>query len=307
MHALRNILVLTEPGRDSQPAFEAALLLAKRFGARLELLAVDYQDLHAAYFTPATATLQEFHDSVMAAHRHVLERMAARAEAEGVVAIGEVLWGTPFHEVALARVAATKPDLVVKHSVHHNRIERTLFTGSDWHLIRECPVSLLLVKDPARLVGTRLLACVDPMHAHDRPAALDHRLLESAALLAGPLGGEVHALHVFSIPAPVAVIGDAYVAAQATAPSEATVGRAAEALRELARGHALPLERAHLRVGRPVREILEAARELEAGTVLMGAVSRGRLDRWFVGNTAEAVLDRLPCNVWVDKLPSARA
>jgi len=42
--ALRNILVLAEPGGETQPAFEAALLLAKRFGARLELLMVDYQD-----------------------------------------------------------------------------------------------------------------------------------------------------------------------------------------------------------------------------------------------------------------------
>ena len=303
MDALRNILVLAEPGGETQPAFEAALLLAKRFGAQLELLTVDYQDLHPAYFTPATATLQDFHDSVMAAHRHALERMVTRAEREGVTAIGEVLWGTPFHEIALARVAATRPDLVVKHSVHHNRIERTLFTGSDWHLIRECPAPLLLVKDPARLAGARLLACVDPMHAHDKPAALDRRLLDSAALLAGPLGSEVHVLHVFSIPAPVAVIGDAYVAATALPPSDATIEHATAALRELVQGHALPPGRAHLRVGRPVREILEEARALDAGLVLMGAVSRRRLDRWFVGNTAESVLDRLPCNVWVERLP----
>jgi nucleotide-binding universal stress UspA family protein len=54
-----------------------------------------------------------------------------------------------------------------------------------------------------------------------------------------------------------------------------------------------------------VREILEEARALDAGLVLMGAVSRRRLDRWFVGNTAEAVLDRLPCNVWVERLPQS--
>jgi universal stress protein E len=301
--ALRNILVLTEPGSEAQPAFEAALLLARRFGARLELLMVDYQDLHAAYFTPATATVQEFHDSVLAAHRQVLERLAARAEREGVAALYEALWGTPFHEVALARVAATRPDLVVKHSVHHNRVERTLFTGSDWHLIRECAAPLLLVKQASRLAGARMLACVDPMHAHDKPAALDHRLLESAALLAGALEGEVHALHVFSGPAPVTVIGDAYVAAAALPPSEATLEHATAALRELAQRHELPHGRARLRVGRPAREILEEARSLDAGLVLMGAVSRRRLDRWFVGNTAEAVLDRLPCNVWVEKLP----
>jgi universal stress protein E len=65
--------------------------------------------------------------------------------------------------------------------------------------------------------------------------------------------------------------------------------------------HSLPASRSHLKVGAPARDILAEARALDAGLVIMGAVSRGRLDRWFVGNTAEAVLDKLACNVWVEK------
>jgi universal stress protein E len=304
MDALRNILVLMEPGSETQPAFDAALLLARRFGARLELLMNDYQDLHAAYFTPPTATVQEFHDAVMGAHRQVLEKYSRQAAEAGVPAICEALWGSPFHEVVLARVAATRPDLVVKHSVHHSRIERTLFTGSDWHLIRECPAPLLLVKAPQRLEGCKVLVCVDPLHAHDKPAALDHQLLGTAKMLAGSLGGEVHALHVFSIPTPVTVVGDAYIAAATVPPADATVEAATDAFRMLMARHSLPEARAHLMVGAPARDILATARDLDVGLVVMGAVSRGRLDRWFVGNTAEAVLDRLACNIWVEKLPA---
>jgi universal stress protein E len=120
-------------------------------------------------------------------------------------------------------------------------------------------------------------------------------------MLAGPLGSEVHALHVFSIPTPVTVVGDAYVAAAAVAPGAASVESAAEAFRRLMANHSLPAEHAHLKVGSPAREILVGAMDLDAGLVIMGAVSRGRLDRWFVGNTAEAVLDRLSCSVWVEK------
>lgn len=304
MDALRNILVLMEPGSESQHAFDAALLLARRFGARLELLMTDYQDLHAAYFSPPSATVQQFQDAVMSAHRAVLEKYTKQAEAAGVPAISEALWGTPFHEMALARIAATRPDLVVKHSVHHNRIERTLFTGSDWHLIRDCPTPLLLVKAPERLVGAKMLVCVDPLHSHDKPAALDHRLLSTASYLAGPLGGEVHALHVFSIPTPVAVVGDAYIASAAVPPTDASVAAATAAFRQLMAMHGLPVDRARLTVGAPARDILAEARSLDVGLVVMGAVSRGRLDRWFVGNTAEAVLDRLACNVWVEKPPA---
>jgi universal stress protein E len=302
MDALENILVLMEPRGETQPAFDAALELARRYGARLELLVADFQDLHAGYFSPPTATLQEFHDEVLAGHRAMLERYVKRAAVDGVSAITEALWGTPFHEVVLARAAATRPDLVVKHSVHHNRIERTLFTGSDWHLIRDCPWPLLLVKDPTTLVEARILACVDPQHAHDKPAALDHQLLRRGVALAGRLDGELHVLHVYSVPTPAAVIGDAYVAA-ASVPAMEGLGtdHSRRALNELLAAHGLAPGRGQLRVGVPARDIVARARELEAGLVIMGAISRRRLERWFVGNTAESVLDRLPCNVWIEK------
>jgi len=301
MNPLRNILTLMEPSADEQPAFDASMVLAKRFGSRLELLIGEFQDLHAAYFDPMTATLQEFHDSVMAGHRAMLERRVEEAAEQGVNALGEALWGTPFHEIVLARVAATRPDLVVKHSAFHSRIERTLFTGSDWQLIRDCPVPLLLVKDAGRLAGARVLACVDPLHSHDKPASLDHQLLRRGAMLAEKLGGELHALNVCAIPAPIGVVGDAYVAALAMPPDEEWIGRARESYRRLMAGYDLPKDRVHFRVGVAARDIVAAARELDAGIVVMGAVSRRRLERWFVGSTAESVLDRLPCNVWVEK------
>jgi universal stress protein E len=301
MDSLRSILTLMEPAADEQPAFEAAMVLAKRFGSELELLLAEYQDFHSGYFDPMTATLQEFHDGVLAGHRALLERYVHAAESEGVKALGEALWGTPFHEIVLARVAATRPDLVVKYSTYHGRIERTLFTGSDWHLVRDCPVPLLLVKEPGRLVGTRILACVDPLHAHDKPASLDRRLLRRGAVLAERLGGELHALHVCAIPRPATVVGDAYVAALAMPQDAAWVERARESYQQLMSGYDLPSNRVHHRIGVAAREIVAAARDLEAGIVLMGAVSRRRLERWFVGSTAESALDRLPCNVWVEK------
>ena len=50
------------------------------------------------------------------------------------------------------------------------------------------------------------------------------------------------------------------------------------------------------------REALPAAaRALRADLVVMGALSRSGLKRLFIGNTAEAVLDALPCDVLVVK------
>jgi len=301
MEALRSILVLMEPALEQQAAFEAALPMARSFDARLHLLMTDYRDLHVSFYEPPAPGLVQFRESVQAAHRVTLERCVERAASLGVTATFECIWGTPFHELAIERIKALKPGLVMKQSVHHGRVERTLFTGSDWHLIRDCPAPLLLVKDPARLAAPRILVCVDPQHLHDKPAALDHQLLGSASLLNERLGGEVHALHVFALPHPVAVIGDAYVAAAGMVPDDATLEAANKSLHELLAAHPAVRENAHLRVGVPAQDIVSEALALDADIILMGAVSRRRLERWFIGNTAEAVLDRVPCNVWIEK------
>jgi len=41
--------------------------------------------------------------------------------------------------------------------------------------------------------------------------------------------------------------------------------------------------------------------EFEASVVVLGAISRSRLDQVFIGNTAERVLDELTCDVIVVK------
>jgi len=47
--------------------------------------------------------------------------------------------------------------------------------------------------------------------------------------------------------------------------------------------------------------LAEEAERVRADIVVMGAVSRSRLQRIFVGNTAERVLDHLPCDVLIVK------
>ena len=111
----------------------------------------------------------------------------------------------------------------------------------------------------------------------------------------------MHALHVFALPHPIAVIGDAYVASAGMVPDDATLEAANKSAARAACGPSGGPRDAHLRVGVPAQDIVSEALALDVDIILMGAVSRRRLERWFIGNTAEAVLDRVPCNVWMEK------
>jgi len=75
---------------------------------------------------------------------------------------------------------------------------------------------------------------------------------------------------------------------------EKVFGRACE------RAH-IPPARRHLNMGLVRDELASLVKRLDAGIVVMGAVSRSGLRRVFIGNTAERVLDDLDCDVLVVK------
>jgi universal stress protein E len=82
---------------------------------------------------------------------------------------------------------------------------------------------------------------------------------------------------------------------------EAERRRVAGLLAELAGQHGLPPDRVHVEQGSAVDVLPRAAETLAADIVVMGAVSRSRLQEVFLGSTAERVLDRLGCDVLVVK------
>jgi universal stress protein E len=70
---------------------------------------------------------------------------------------------------------------------------------------------------------------------------------------------------------------------------------------ELAKGHGIAPEHSHC-IDENIHISLPRLTE-ESGTniVAMGAISRSRLDRILIGNTAEKLLDELACDVLIIK------
>jgi len=307
MKEIRKILVVIDPTTDQQPAFDAGLELAIACRADLELFACEHRDAHLRYHPVELTVAQHFHDLILENLGRRLDALAEQARRRGVEPGKTVAWAVPLYEEIIEKARDLDADLVVKSTRYHSKIRRTLFTGADWHLIRDCPVPLLLVKAAKWPANPLIVAAVDPLHAHDKPAALDRQLLDTSRLLATALDGRFEVLHVYAMPGPLEVIGDAAAVATsaATIPHAPSVDEVKQALGKLLESYGVGTEGQHLRVGRPAEGIVEFAEEHEVQFVVMGALSRSRLERLFVGNTAEAVLDALPCNVWVEK-PAGR-
>jgi universal stress protein E len=80
---------------------------------------------------------------------------------------------------------------------------RWLLAYTDWELLRLCPIPVLLVKNRRLYHRPRVLAAVDPAHAHAKPSNLDRQILRAGAQLVHALHGELHALHALLPPMPV--------------------------------------------------------------------------------------------------------
>jgi len=66
-------------------------------------------------------------------------------------------------------------------------------------------------------------------------------------------------------------------------------------------GADVPESRRHMLACHPMDAIEQVASDIGSDIVVMGAISRSGLGRLIIGNTAERVLDRLPCDVLIVK------
>jgi len=298
----QRILVVVDPTASSHPAIERAAWLARHTAARLELFISDYAPQvadprsHGVAANEARARLVE---------RHVrrLEDLAQPLRTGGLSVDIDARLDYPLHDSIVKKAKDSSADFVVKDTHYHSVLKRSIFSNTDWNLIRNCAATLWLVKP--RPTGQRpcFVAAVDPLHEHDKPAELDHRIVKTGKALAEALGGELHVFHAFDLTAAIAISGDAMtpIAMPINELADALRADHTEAVERLCKAHGVPPERTHIHQGGTRPLLLTLTDQLRADAVIMGAVSRSGLKSLFLGNTAEDVLDRLHCDLVIVK------
>lgn len=288
MLELDRILVIIEPGVDNQPALEKAIQLANYADSELELFIADYSIFleDGAYFDANQA--QSMRQERSERRIEDLQALAQPLRDEGLRVLVATTWGNPPHEEILKRVQETNPSLVIKSTRHHPNPARRILSDEDWELVRYCPVPLLLAKGKKWRSNPAFIASVDPTHSHDKPGALDNKLVSSAASLSAISGGDVHLFH-----------SSRAVPRFGVEPLAVEVSEEEIKLVELARRHGICQIRCHMSDRDIVCALPKMVDELEASAVFMGVVSRSRPDRLLIGNTAEKVFYKLACDVLV--------
>ncbi len=293
----KTILVVVDPTVEKQPAVDRAASLAQKASADLELFICDYDPEIEAGVVSTVWIDQPAKENLMGILEQKLEALAAPLRERGLNVAVDVAWDHPLDEGIVRKIVASRPWLVFKDTHHHSVLKRTVLSNTDWHLIRQCPAPLYLVKPNELPAEFKVCAAVDPVHEHDKPASLDHAIFGLAEELAGHLGAELHVVHTYAVPASLVAlegVPDANIF-----DSIETEHR--EALTKFLGTHSLPEDQTHFVAGLPQEKLPELTAEEDVGLIVMGAVSRRGLDRIFIGSTAERVLDRLDCDLLIVK------
>jgi universal stress protein E len=308
MKEIKRILVAADPTKGSdvhaQHALQRGVALARQMNADLQVVIVcDYNEYLRASRSLDRGGLESAWRDHSACKRAWLDGIVKSVGVSSLRVSVEVAWDRPLHEGITRQVLRYKPDLVLKDTHHHPAIARALFTNTDWHLIRECPAPLMLVRTDAWAGASGILAAVDPLHEKDEPAALDRKILDTASFMAQALGRELHVIHVIEPIEALVSLEEGYVPVSFAVEEINRKLRLQheQALHSLLAERHLPAGRMHLRRGSVSGELIAAARELPAALVVMGAIARTGLKRVFLGSSAERMLESIPCDVLIVK------
>jgi universal stress protein E len=303
MQPIRRILVaIKDPTARSLPAVHKAAQIAKGLKAQLTLFHDIATPLYAEAWHGREVDVRSWQREVQTARREQLEKLAARIRKHGIDVDVAADWDYPPSEAIIRKAQRISADLVVIENHHGSgrHPARWLLSYTDWELLRTCPMPVLLVKNRRLYHRPRVLAAIDPSHVFAKSANLDKQILRAGAQLVHALHGELHALHAYLPVLPVAP-------AMPDGPMTDMVDNGAlerSARRQLARavdGFDVKPSHCHLVEGRPNDAIPRTAKRERSAIVAMGVVSRSGLKRFFIGNTAEHVMDAVTADILVVK------
>lgn len=304
MQPIRRILVAVKnPGARALPAVNKAAQIAKGLKAQLTLFHDIATPLYAEALQGREIDLRSWQREVQTARREQLEKVAARIRKHGIDVDVDADWDYPPYEAIIRKAQRVGADLVVVENHHGSGRHpvRWLLSYTDWELLRLCPVPVLLVKSRRLYHRPRVLAALDPSHAFAKPANLDRQILRAGAQLVHALHGELHAVHVVLPTMPILPAMPDGPAIDIAAGRDEMERAARRKLDRVVDGFDVKHSHCHLVPGRPDDVIPNVAKRERSAIVAMGAVSRSGLKRFFIGNTAEFVMDAVNADILVVK------
>ena len=288
------------------PLLKRATAVSRATGCDLELFHVAFDNsLDYRLFT-SEEELDQQRQMLLDRDATRLAEIAAWLVQNGIKVEHEVRWGYPRADAMLKKIAQSTPDIVMKRQEEHGFL-LGITTNTDWDLARHAASNLWLVHDDTERIDT-LLAAVGNKSGEsvEVTSGADSNLLATAIGVGKACEARVVAVNAYELPEVAdfaANVGGTVMPVQsAKAQQEARsriVERHTKHVKALTEKYGVDEDDVFLREGHPGFVIPEVATEVEAGRIVMGARSVGRLERVVSSVTVEPVMANADCDILV--------
>lgn len=294
MKRFKNIL-LVHP--CDPPTLERAASLARNNHAKLTVIHVERELTGTSLITSPGSPALELQDLVVKEYQSQLKKFIAPVKKEGIRVSSKVVVGTPFLEI-VREVIVEKHDLVMMTAEGKGGLKERLFGSTSLHLMRKCPCPVWVMKPTKRKQFLRIMAAVDPDPAENSHDALNALILQLAASLAEQDSAELHVVHAWTMFGESALLGRGrFTEPEVRGYLQEETGRHQELLDALIAKHTGGGVHVHMVNGIAEFVIADIAKQEKVDLLVMGTVCRTGIPGFFIGNTAEKVLDEVDCSV----------
>lgn len=297
----RVLAVLTESG--PQTALQHAAAYARHKGAALEVMACLSPPPNLAVLAQLTKQTPDALIADRTARFHSQMEAYLKACPPDQRPVPYVTIGQTFIEI-IRRADALNCDLILKMAEPRCGPSRLFLASTDQHLLRKCPAPVWLLTPDAQHPPHHILAAVDlDLEDAAEPEtlnALNHAVLDAACAVADREDALVTLLHAWDAPGEGLVwafsdtntvpnAADLYV----NAILESRQTAMTRFLRESQKRHPKIQLRPCLSRGTPEAAIHAQIVSGSVDLVVMGTVARTGLKGFYIGNTAETILNSL--------------
>jgi universal stress protein E len=295
MSHFKKMLVVIDPTEDNQKALSRALELAGKQAAQITVFLTIYDFSYEMTTMLSPDERNVMKQSVLDDREEWLKELIQQAQSATTNIDTKVVWHNRPYESIIRTVKEGGYDLVIKGTHQHDMLKAVIFTPTDWHLLRKCPCSVLLVKDHEWPEHGKVLAAVSAGTDDEAHKDLNSNIIKQASSMARLLNSDTHLVNAYP-PTPMNIA----VEIPEFDPSEYNSNMHKyhnDSMLALADEFDINVQNLHVKEGMPEDVIPNLAKELDAELVVMGTVGRSGISAALIGNTAEHVIDAINCDL----------
>jgi universal stress protein E len=288
---IENILVISDQQDKQQSALTHAKSLVDRYGAKLHIVAFNYEHLATLETTLNKEQQLDVQNKILSSGQEWLDGQIAELSLQAK-STSEVVWEKDIVGWVKKHCASQAYDLIIKTG---HRSEGTFYVPTDWHLIRNNIVPTLLVAEKKWRKKQTIMVTLDLGTHFKSKQALNQKLIDAGINFATSADMPLHICYSLPISP---VLKDLGIIDTKTAVKEAKL-KYIPIIQDMLGEHSIPAENIHIKAGSASKVIPSLASKHAAGLVIIGSIGRKGLKAKLMGNTAESVLALLKTDILV--------